>query len=322
LPSHGPVKPLPHRASRRSQSSGRITSEQRKNHGGKTRCAIRGVPPSKRRPGQVRDRPRPRWFEAIAVNIHSKTARLHVELCGPGAGRHGRGLNRCGQDVMDPRRGVSHSPTYAEVTRSGGPSWMDWRQFDSSPLAAFRATSKKARSSGATNWADELGPPRQPESEVGPHGPAVEPSGAGPRAQRREPKRLRAAVALGRRRLGHRAGGRWPTILPRKTSAMHAELQGALQAGSMSRPAATGTREIVHAVPLARGLRMREIGLRLRHQRRPRYRKIPQSRAPSVSWASATAGARDYWLSSRFLAGLEKTQLFFRGDRALASAGR
>ncbi len=184
---------------------------------------------------------------AIAVNIHSKLP-VHVELCD--LVQEGmRGLIDAARRY-DPRRGVAFT-TYAKY-RIRGAILDGLRQFDPASRA-FRATSKKL-DRAAHELADELG--RTPtESEVA----ARAAVGFARWTQHNETNRALKPASL----TAEDGSGPIPEVAgedpSEETSAMHAELQGALKAVMSRLP--RRTREIV-ALYHWRGLTMREIGLR------------------------------------------------------------
>jgi RNA polymerase sigma factor for flagellar operon FliA len=184
---------------------------------------------------------------AIAVNIHSKLP-VHVELCD--LVQEGmRGLIDAATRY-DPRRGVAFT-TYAKY-RVRGAILDGLRQFDPASRA-FRTTSKKLEAA-EHELADELG--RTPtESEV-----AARAAVDLPRWTRHsETSQALRAASLS----GETATGLVPEVASEdaseETSAMHSELQGALNAVMSRLP--SRTREILTLYHW-RGLTMREIGLR------------------------------------------------------------
>jgi len=181
---------------------------------------------------------------AIAVNIHSKLP-VHVELCDlVQEGMRGL-IDAAGR--YDPRRGVAFT-TYAKY-RVRGAILDGLRQFDPASRA-FRTTAKKL-ATAAHDLADELG--RTPtESEVAARA-AVDLTQW---TRHSETCQALRAVSLS----GETATGLVPEVASEdETSAMHAELQGALKAVMSRLP--SRTREIIKLYHW-RGLTMREIGVR------------------------------------------------------------
>lgn len=183
---------------------------------------------------------------AIAVKIHSKLP-VHVELCD--LVQEGmRGLIDAARRY-DPRRGVAFT-TYAKY-RVRGAILDGLRQFDPASRV-FRTTSKKL-DAAAHELADELG--RTPtESEVAARA-AVDLTRWTRHSETSQALKAASLTAEDGSGPVPEVAGEEPS---EETSAMHAELQGALKAVMSRLP--RRTREIVTLYHW-RGLTMREIGL-------------------------------------------------------------